>query len=47
MWSSTQIPEFDNGDGMKRRGVGGVHPFILVETSPGDFIGIYFNNANA
>lgn len=35
-------------DGMGRKGVYGVHPFVLVQTEvKGDYIGIFFRNSNA
>ena len=46
MWANGQQTPYDDGSGGKQ--TYGVHPFVLVQTAvPGEFMGIYFRNANA
>lgn len=46
MWAIGLDSPVDDGQG--RKGVYGVHPFVLVQTATkGDFIGIFFRNSNA
>jgi len=46
MWAIGLDSPEDDGTG--RKGVYGVHPFIMVQTEKkGDFIGIFFRNSNA
>jgi len=46
MWAIGLDSPVDDGQG--RKGVYGVHPFVLVQTATkGDYIGIYFRNSNA
>ncbi len=46
MWAIGLDSPIDDGTG--RKGVYGVHPFVLVQTATkGDYIGIYFRNSNA
>jgi hypothetical protein len=41
MWAKGQDSPYDDGTGGKQ--VYGVHPFLLVQTFTGDFIGLFFN----
>jgi hypothetical protein len=46
MWAIGLDSPEDDGTG--RKGVYGVHPFVMVQTEKkGDFIGIFFRNSNA
>ena len=46
MWASDQQSPYDDGSG--RKGVYGVHPFLLVQGKQSDdFFGMYFRNGNA
>ena len=46
MWAIGLDSPEDDGTG--RKGVYGVHPFVMVQTeNKGDFIGIFFRNSNA
>jgi alpha-glucosidase (family GH31 glycosyl hydrolase) len=46
MWAIGLDSPYDDGTG--RKGVYGVHPFVMVQTEKkGDFIGIFFRNSNA
>jgi len=46
MWAHGQPSPYDDGTG--RKGVYGVHPFMLIQGKrKGDFFGLYFRNSNA
>lgn len=47
MYATGQDSPYDDGTG--RKGLYGVHPFLLVQTAAdkNDFIGIFFRNSNA
>ena len=46
MWATGQDSLYDDGKG--RKGLSGVHPFLLAQTTKiGEYIGIFFRNSNA
>jgi hypothetical protein len=47
MWASGQDDVYDDGKS-GRKGLSGVHPFILVQSSKiGEYFGMFFRNSNA
>jgi alpha-glucosidase (family GH31 glycosyl hydrolase) len=47
MWASGQDSPYDDGQG--RKGLYGVHPFVLVQSGKAkdDYFGMFFRNSNA